>query len=125
MPVYLLQHYLEPIRNLPANYVEWRQHRDAVLTENLRHSQHTSDLEGAFRRDLGPVRFRLLRQVQALIAPAPVRDMLGLKPARGSSLTLLLFRLLIAGGLRGLVQKALIPPHHLPAVHSLDQFRPA
>jgi uncharacterized protein (DUF2236 family) len=113
------------IQGLPANYVQWRQHRDAVLTENLVHSVHTVDLQKAFRRDLGPWRYQLLRQVQRLITPGPVCEMLGLKPLPGSNQTFLLFKLLVASGLRGLVQKTLIPPHHLPAVHSLDQFRAA
>ncbi|MET0404968.1 MAG: oxygenase MpaB family protein [Cystobacter sp.] len=113
------------IQGLPANYEEWRRHRDTVMTENLLHSVHTENLEKSFLRDLGPWRFQLLRQMQRLITPEPVRQLLGIPPLPGSVAVMHLFRLLVASGLRGLVQKTLIPASHLPAVQSLDQFREA
>ena len=111
------------IHVLPASYAEWRRHRDAVLTENLVRSVHTGNLEKSFRRELGPLRFQLLRQMQRLVTPEPVRRLLQIPPLPGSSLVLQLFRVLVKSGLRGLVQKALIPAHHLPAVRSLEEFR--
>jgi uncharacterized protein (DUF2236 family) len=113
------------IQGLPASYPEWRQHRDAVLTENLVHSAYTVELLKSFRRDLGPWRFQLLRQAQSLITPEPVQKLLGLKPLPGSNQALQLFRLLVSSGLRGIIQKTLIPPDNQAAVQSLDQFRTA
>jgi len=113
------------IRDLPGSYPEWRQHRDAVLTENLAHSAHTVELMKSFRRDLGPWRFQLLRQMQSLVTPEPVRKLLGLKPLPGLNQALPFYRLLVASGLRSIIQKTLIPPSHLPAVQSLDLSRAA
>ncbi|ATB33199.1 oxygenase MpaB family protein [Melittangium boletus] len=113
------------MQGLPTSYPEWRRHRDAILTENLAHSDYTLALLKSFRRDLGPWRFQLLLQAQSLIAPEPVRKLLGLKPMPGLNQALQLYRLLVASGLRSIIQKTLIPPDRLSAVQSLDLARAA
>jgi hypothetical protein len=67
----------------------------------------------------------LLLQAQGLITPEPVRNLLGLNPLPGLNQALHLYRFLVASGLRGIIQKTLIPPDHLSAVQSLDLSRAA
>ncbi|WNG24518.1 DUF2236 domain-containing protein [Cystobacter fuscus] len=113
------------MRGLPANYPEWRRHRNEIISENLVYSDYTRELMKSFRRDLGPWRFQLLLQAQGLITPEPVRNLLGLNPLPGLNQALQFYRFLVASGLRGIIQKTLIPPDHLSTVQSLDLSRVA
>ncbi|WP_246580616.1 hypothetical protein [Deinococcus aestuarii] len=82
--------------------------------------KHTRALYAAYREHLGPWRDHLLRQVQAVLVPQQVRELLGL-PARPWLRALLP---LCPGatrlGLRGVLRRALIPPAHLASVRRLD-----
>lgn len=64
---------------LPATYQAWQISRMDHLRQNLRHSHYTVDLFKQYRKHLGAVRYKVLIEVQSLIAPPQVRAMLGLR----------------------------------------------
>lgn len=66
------------IPELPATYATWLPQREAHLQQDLAPSHFTTDLFGQYRRHLGPVRYRLLRQAQALVTPPLVQTHLAL-----------------------------------------------
>src|SRR4030095_6728941 len=68
------------VTELPATYTEWQHDRRRHLVRDLIHSQHTSLLFEQYRRHLGPWRYYLLLQVQALLVPDEVRRLLHLSP---------------------------------------------
>src|SRR6185295_11126539 len=68
------------VMELPATYAEWQQDRRRHIVRDLAHSQHTSLLFQQYRRHLGPWRYHLLLQVQALLVPHEVRRLLNLSP---------------------------------------------
>lgn len=109
------------IPELPPTYTDWRVDRERHLERDLAFSKHTAVLYAAYRRHLGPWRYRLLRQVQAAVVPERVHRLLSL-PRRGwVSKFLPLYPALAALGLRSGIQRILIPPEHLTAVQRLDQ----
>lgn len=61
---------------LPESYEEWEKARQEHLDRNLLYSAHTRDLFSRYRSHLGKVRYTLLLEVQKLIVPQEVREML-------------------------------------------------
>jgi uncharacterized protein (DUF2236 family) len=67
------------LRGLPATYGQWQlAHREHLYADTFC-SDFTTDLYKQYRRRLGMVRYFLLKRVQALIVPAHVKSMLGLR----------------------------------------------
>jgi uncharacterized protein (DUF2236 family) len=66
------------IPGLPATLAAWQPDRARHLADNTEPSRFTTDLYRQYRRHLGPGRYQLLRQAQGLVAPARVRQLLGL-----------------------------------------------
>ncbi len=77
------------ITGLPADYAAWQAMRTEHLVQNFSYSPLTKDLYLQYRKHLGPLRYWLLRQVQAALVPPQVNQMLGL--GRGRLLTPILF----------------------------------
>jgi hypothetical protein len=67
------------LKGLPENYDEWLMMREQHLAEDLLRSHFTIDLYKQYRKHLGLTRFYLLKQVQALVAPKKVKQMLALR----------------------------------------------
>ena len=108
------------IPQLPASYDEWKVDRDCHLRRDLIPSDGTHALYARYRDHLGAWRFGLLRQVQSLLAPEHVRDLLRLRPAGWLRPALRLYPLLVRAGLRSVIHRLLMPSTHLPALRSLD-----
>ncbi|WP_310397817.1 oxygenase MpaB family protein [Hymenobacter sp.] len=66
------------IPELPGSYADWLVAREQHLAQNLVLSHHTTDLYRQYRRHLGGPRYQLLRAVQGLVVPPPVRRQLQL-----------------------------------------------
>jgi len=66
------------LTGLPTDYPHWIRMRAGYLRTNLVRSTYTYDLYRQYRRHLGPVRHYLLRQVQSLLVPKRVRQLLSL-----------------------------------------------
>jgi hypothetical protein len=100
------------IAELPPDYAGWRRDRAHRLTEDLAWAPSTAALYAAYRRHLGPWRYRLLRRLQAALVPATVRHLLRL-PAPPTGVHLIaLFRALRPLGLAPAVIRMVIPPQH-------------
>ncbi len=109
------------IPELPNDYAGWQAERERHLARDLEHSRHTTMLYQAYRRQLGPWRLALLRQVQAALVPQCVRRLLGLPERVWLRPLLSLYPALAALKLHGPVRRALIPAEHLGAVQRLDR----
>jgi uncharacterized protein (DUF2236 family) len=109
------------IPDLPETYADWRVDRQQHLERDLVYSDHTRALYEQYRKHLGPWRYELLLQTQALLVPQYVRQLLGLDPRPRLARTLWLYPLLRRIGLRPLVQRILMPPGILTEIRQLDQ----
>lgn len=109
------------IPDLPATYSAWLTDRERHLAKNLAVSQHTRDLDAAYRRDVGAWRMVLVRQLQAVLAPARVRELLGLPRRPWIGYLLPLHGLVVRLRMRRLVQWLLVPAAHLDALHQLER----
>jgi hypothetical protein len=66
------------LKGLPADHNAWLLMREQHLNENMAYSHYTADLYKQYRRQLGAVRYFLLQQAQALVAPKQVKRFLKL-----------------------------------------------
>ncbi len=109
------------ILELPATYTTWQADRMRHLQRDLVYSKHTSMLYAQYRRHLGAWRYHLLLQVQALLVPEHVRQLLHLQARPLVSYALWTYPILDQMGLRSLVQQLLLPARYLDDVQQLDR----
>ncbi len=107
------------IPDLPEDYDGWKLDRDSHLENDLVFSPHTSALYAAYRRDLGVWRYFLLRQIQAMLVPAHVHQLLNLPRFHWLRPSTRLYPTLMRLGLRSLMQRVLIPPRFIVDVQRL------
>jgi hypothetical protein len=112
------------IPDLPSSYDEWKVDRDLHLRRDLDNGEGTKALYAQYRVHLGPWRYRLLLRVQAVLAPAHVRGLLGLGSNAWLRPVLRLYPYLVRLGLRSTIQRLLMPPQHLASVRKLDLHDP-
>lgn len=108
------------IPELPPSYDAWLDDRRVHLERDLAYSRHSAELYGHYRRALGPLRYEMMRSVQALLVPERVRELLGLRKQPGAHHTLNMYRKLDRLGLRPAVQRLVLPPRYLADVRKLD-----
>jgi uncharacterized protein (DUF2236 family) len=109
------------IEELPPDYVRWREARMRSIREDLAAGDLTAALYDAYRRQLGPWRYAILRQVQAALVPSAVARMLRLPPAPAGRRAIDVYRLLRAMGLDRPAQRVLVPARHWDAFLELDR----
>jgi hypothetical protein len=68
------------LSGLPTTYAGYRDQRHQQLLEDYARGHLTDELYTSYRRALGPLRYRLLRLVQASVLPEELRDVLRLEP---------------------------------------------
>lgn len=108
------------IPDLPGSYTEWRADREIHVRRDLIQSDGTRALYARYRDHLGPWRYDLLLQLQAILVPGHVRDLLALKSAEWMRPFMRAYPFLVHAGLRSLIQSLLMPARYLADVRSLD-----
>ena len=108
------------IPDLPPNNAAWRVDRELHLRRDLVLSKGTKALYAQYRRQLGPWRYDLLMQIQAIMVPTHVRGLLGLKSAEWLRPLVRMYPLLVRAGLRSMIQVLLMPTRYLTDVRRLD-----
>jgi uncharacterized protein (DUF2236 family) len=116
------------IPKLPATYAEWLNDRDRHLVRDLVYSEFTKRLFEQYRRQLGPVRYRILVETQALLVPQRVHALLRLHPMHVlADCGVRVYSLAATVGLRPLAHRMLIPPEYWGEITKLEpsSFSPA
>lgn len=108
------------IPELPTGYAEWRRDRRLHLERDLAYTAHTKDLYDRYRQHLGEWRYHLLLDIQALVAPRPVRRLLNLSADNPLSYLIWSYGIVDTLGLQTIVRAALLPPEHRQAVERLN-----
>jgi uncharacterized protein (DUF2236 family) len=108
------------IAELPPDYTTWRTDRARRLVEDLAWVPSTAALYAAYRRQLGPWRYGLLCQLQGVVVPPLVRELLQLPgPAHGTPL-MAVFRALRSLRLAPAVRRLVIPVRHWNDLKALE-----
>jgi len=109
------------VRDLPIDYTAWQADRQQHMERDLLRSRYTDALYARYRKHLGWWRFNTMVNVQALLVPPHVKQVLGLRAPRLPG-GVAAYRLLRRMGLRTHLQRLMVPREHLPAVWQLDQI---
>lgn len=109
------------IPDLPDSYTTWQIDREQHLQHDLSFSDYTAVLYAQYRRHLGPWRYNLLLQVQALLVPEHVQKLLKLAPRPPLRYLLWTYPITSRLGLRPFIQWLLMPPRYLADVRRLDR----
>lgn len=109
------------IPDLPENYFSWVAVREDHLRRNLEKSRFTIDLYKQYKKHLGFGRYLLLKEVQAQLVPAYVRQLLGLRKVSLLMLIVPLYKLSRKIKLDGLVKALILPLDYQPQIKALDQ----
>jgi hypothetical protein len=108
------------LAGLPVSYAEWRVMRREHLHDNLVKSHFTIDLFKQYRKHLGAIRYLLLKQVQLLVVPSAVRQLLPFKSVLWIKPLLLLYRWSRLVKADYLLKQALLPSDYKVQIRALD-----
>lgn len=108
------------IPDLPTTYAAWREDRQIHMRRDLLNGDGTDALYAAYRNHLGPWRYRILLQVQALLAPEHVRCLLRLRRPEWLRPFVRFYPILVRLGMRTMIHRMLMPAELLHAVRALD-----
>ncbi len=114
------------IAGLPETRDEYRDQRGRQLAEDYARSPLTDELYARYRAVLGPLRFRLLKLVQASMVPGEIRTVLGLRESGLVGLLLGLYRHLPGGGNKlGPLHGVLLPGKFAGKLKGMERASPA
>jgi uncharacterized protein (DUF2236 family) len=105
---------------IPESYAAWQIDRQQHLRANLAYSDYTAMLFAQYRRHLGPWRYNLLLQTQALLAPSIVRELLKLPTPATPIPVHRTYDLVLRLRLRPLLQRMFVQPQYLQQIRQLD-----
>jgi len=108
------------LAGLPVSYIEWVVMRRGHLHDNLVKSHLTIDLFKQYRKHLGAIRYLLLKQVQLLVVPSAVRQLLPFKNVLWIKPLLYLYRLSRLIKADYFVKQALLPADYKVQIRALD-----
>lgn len=108
------------ITGLPETFSEWKIMRKQHLEENLIRSGFTIDLYKQYQKHLGAFRYLLLKQVQMLVVPEKVNQLLSLGPFRFLSPILRLYKLSRRLNIERFLRNAVLPAQYKNEIRALD-----
>jgi hypothetical protein len=108
------------LQDLPQTYEQYQQQREHHLQNDYEFSSLSQQLMNGYRKALGPVRYWLLRLVQACIVPKEIAQVLGFTPNPVIKALLRLYRYLPGGGNKlRLLQPVILPKQYTAQLRNL------
>jgi hypothetical protein len=108
------------IKGLPATYQEWLPLREEHLQTNLALSDYSINLYRQYKKNLGPVRFFLLKEGQKLVVPDRVKKLLEMGGLSLLVPILFFYKLSRTIRLDWLLKSAVLPAQYKPQIKDLD-----
>jgi uncharacterized protein (DUF2236 family) len=109
------------ITELPGSYTAWQEDRARHLVQDLAYSHYTIELYARYRRQLGPWRLSILRQVQSLLVPEHVSQLLRLRRWPLLRHLLRAYRPLVHLGFGPLLRRLVVPREYIGQVRQMDE----
>lgn len=109
------------LSGLPQSFEEYKQMRQTHLENDLICSDFTKDLYLQYRKNLGGLRYSILKQVQLLIAPKEVSDLLNLKRELWMLPLLDAYKLLRKLKIEKLFRNLLLPTDYKEMIIAMDR----
>ncbi|MGA9326767.1 MAG: DUF2236 domain-containing protein, partial [Salegentibacter sp.] len=108
------------IKDLPENFEYFKKMRQNHLEQHLCKGEYTVDLYRQYRKNLGPIRYRLLMETQSLVVPKTARRMLSLRDFTLLSPLLFLYKISRRLDLDGILKSLILPLDYKEEISALD-----
>lgn len=108
------------IIGLPVNYKEWVVMREDHLEKNLQKTHFTVDLYKQYRKHLGPLRYKLLKEGQVLVVPKKVNYLLSLGKTSLLTPVLWVYKIGQIFKLDWLLKSLVLPTEYKKQIKDLD-----
>lgn len=108
------------LKGLPATFEEFATMRHEHLEQDLGHSGYTDDLFSQYRKHLGMVRYRILLEVQTLVVPQRVNELLRLRKISMLYPLLALYNMSKFMNVAGFVKDLILPSKYKKEIKALD-----
>ena len=109
------------LKDLPHIHTDWLVVREQHLQANLLKSTLTDDLYKQYRKHLGSFRYLILWEVQKLVVPFRVRNLLSMSRFSFLKPFLQLYKFIQKIKLDKLLKQALLPPDYAKQIMALDR----
>ncbi|MDQ7949658.1 MAG: oxygenase MpaB family protein [Pedobacter sp.] len=97
------------ISGLPATLVEWEVMHQAQLSQNLVYSKFSANLFVQYKKNLGPLRYQLMRHIQAIVVPKQVNFWLKLGSGKQIAPILAIYKLTRSLNFNAYLRNLLLP----------------
>lgn len=108
------------LKDLPRTYKEWQPVREAHLDVDMVKSEYTVDLYKQYKKHLGAVRYKFLKEAQVLVVPAKVRELLGFKSFSFLAPVVPMYKLSRLVHADPLIKMILLPNEYKQQIKALD-----
>lgn len=108
------------IRGLPESFADWNVMRNEHLQQDLLKSDFTADLYKQYEKHLGTIRYYMLKQVQVMVVPPRVIQLLSLGTIPYLKPVLMLYKLTRFIGIEKMLRNAILPKEYKTQVMELD-----
>jgi uncharacterized protein (DUF2236 family) len=108
------------LKGLPKNYNEWMAMRTEHLQQNLEKSHYTIDLYKQYRKHLGYIRYRILKESQKLIVPLRVNQLLTLGKFRWITPLLTIYKFSRKIKMDWFLKSMILPAAYKQQIRELD-----
>jgi hypothetical protein len=108
------------VTGLPDTFAGYLLMRQLHLHQNLKRSSYTDDLHRQYKKHLGIVRYRILLEVQHLVAPENVRERLGFHRKSFLSPILTLYNMSKFLHMDSLIRYLILPSQYKAQIKALD-----
>lgn len=108
------------LSGLPSNYDAWVEMRATHMQENLVCSKYTKDLFNQYKKKLGAIRYKLLKQGQWMVVPDQVKRLLPFRLTPWLEPILHIYKALRILRLHRLFRNAILPGKYMDEIRKLD-----
>ena len=108
------------LKELPSNFKEWVIDYSEHLKRDLKLSPLTIDLFQQYKKHLGPLRYFLLKEVQLLVCPPRVIELLQQQHASVLKMAIPLYKVSRKIKLDRFIKNSLLPKKYIQQVEELD-----
>jgi hypothetical protein len=108
------------IRGLPESFTAWNIMRNEHLQQDLLKSDFTKDLYKQYKKHLGAIRYHMLKEVQVMVVPQRVNQLLSLGEISLLKPVLMLYKVTRFFGFEKILRNAILPEEYKAQVVALD-----
>ena len=108
------------IKGLPDNFSEWLNMREKHLQQNLVKSHYTDDLFLQYKKHLGKIRYNMLVQLQSLVVPDRVVELLGLSRKKIFKPVISFYKLGQKLHVDSLIKDVILPAQYKERINALN-----